>query len=171
MNVSLLVIPIIVLLIVVYGKIKGVDVLSAFSQGAKYGLSVATELLPTLAGLMLLVNIIMASGLADFLCRLISPISEKIGLSSDVLPLCLISPVSGSGSIAVYENILNKFGPESVQGQIASVIAGATETSFYAISVYLGSVGIKNSGRVLPFALFGDVISFICAALTVRFFM
>lgn len=86
------------------------------------------------------------------------------------MPLCVLSPVSGSGSLSVYETILSQFGADSQTGRIASVIAGSTETTFYALSVYFGSQGIKKYTQVIPCALLGDAVSFIAAAMTVRLF-
>lgn len=151
-----------------FGVIKKVKVFDAFTEGAKQGFDMFVSLLPVLTGLILAVSLMNASGAVDILQKLLSPVAAVLGIPKEVVPLCLMSPVSGSGSLTVYESILNTYGPDSDIGRIASVISASTETTFYAVTVYLGSVGIKKTGNVIPCALAGDLVSFAAAAFTVK---
>ncbi len=170
MKLTAYIMPVVVCGLVIYGIIKKVKVFDCFSQGAVQGLETAVSLLPVLVGLMLGVSMFVASGGAQVLSNLLSPVFSLIGVPEEVIPLCILSPVSGSGSLSVYEQLLSTYGADSYAGRIASVISGATETTFYAVTVYLGSVGIKKSRNVIPCALAGDFASFAAAAFTVRLF-
>lgn len=170
MSFTAIVLPLVIVLIIVAGYLKGIDVFDCFVSGAKQGLQTAVSLLPVLCGLMVAISMLTASGGVDLISRLLSPVFSLFSIPEEVIPLCILSPVSGSGSLSVYESILSSAGPDSLAGRIASVIAGSTETTFYAVAVYLGSVGIKKSGATVPCALLGDFVSFAAAAFTVNLF-
>ena len=170
MSFASFVLPITVSLIILCGAVKGIDVFDCFISGAKQGIETVFSLLPVLTGLVVAISMFNASGGIDVVSKVLSPVFSLVGVPEEVIPLCILSPVSGSGSLTVYESILNECGPDSVAGRVASVIAGSTETTFYAVAVYLGSVGIKKSGAVVPCALIGDSVSFISASLAVKYF-
>lgn len=164
------ILPVIVCTVIIFGLLKRVRVFDCFSQGALQGFETAVSLLPVLAGLTLAVSLFMSSGAAEFFSRILSGVFSLLGIPKEVIPLCVISPVSGSGSLSVFEQLLETYGADSYIGRVASVTSGATETTFYAVSVYLGASGIKKSGNVIPCALLGDLVSFAAAAFTVRVF-
>ena len=93
-----------------------------------------------------------------------------LGIPDDVIPLTILSPISGSGSIGMYESILKDNGPDSFIGRCASVMMGSTETTFYTMTVYYGSVGIKKTRHTLPSALCADFTSFILSPKIVKIF-
>ena len=162
--------PVLVGLILLFAYFKGIDVFDVFVQGAKRGIKTSLDLLPTLIGLIVAVNLVRASGLLEAVCAPIAPLTQRLGLNPELLPLALLRPVSGSGSSAYTLNLLQKFGPDSETGQIASVLSASTETTFYAIAVYFGAVGCKKLRYTLPAALLGDITAVIFSVLTVRFF-
>lgn len=170
MNFASLILPLTIVFIIVFGFIKKIDVFDCFINGAKQGMETVVSLLPVLTGLMVAISMFNASGAVNLCTKLLSPLFGLVGIPEEVIPLCVLSPVSGSGSLGVFESVINTCGPDSVAGRVASVIAGSTETTFYAAAVYLGSVGIKKSGAVIPCALLGDIVSFISASLAVKFF-
>lgn len=170
MSFSAIVLPLAVVLLLVVGCFKHIDVFDCFVSGAKQGMQTAFSLLPVLCGLMVAIAMLNASGGIDVISGVLAPLFSLLNIPEEVIPLCILSPVSGSGSLSVYESILASCGPDSVAGRIASVIAGSTETTFYAVAVYLGSVGIKKSGVTVPCALIGDFVSFAAAAFTVNMF-
>lgn len=170
MSFASFVLPATVVLIIVCGIAKGIDVFDCFRSGAKQGIDTVFSLLPVLTGLVMSISMLNSSGGLNVITKVLSPVFSFVGIPEEVIPLCILSPVSGSGSLTVYESILNSFGPDSVAGRVASVISGSTETTFYAVAVYLGSVGIKKSGAVIPCALIGDIVSFISASLAVKYF-
>lgn len=164
------ILPIVILLILCFGVVKKLNVFDCFIEGAKQGFSIFVNLLPVLTGLVVAVSMLRESGAVELLQKLAAPAARLLGIPEEVIPLCILSPISGSGSLSMYENILTEYGPDSYVGRVASVLSGATETTFYATTVYLGSVQIKKSGVLIPCALIGDLVSFAAAALTVRLF-
>ncbi len=169
-KVTSVILPLVTVLIVVFGIIKGFDVFDSFVTGAARGLQSAVKLLPPLMGLVLGVTMLRQSGALDVITKMLEPVAEITGIPVDVLPLTVLSPVSGSGSLTMYEQILKNFGPDSLEGRVASIIMGSTETTFYAVTVYYGSIGIKKSGCTVPAALLADMTSFIVSALSVNLF-
>lgn len=164
------ILPVIVAVIVVFGLARGVKVFDCFVAGASKGFKSAVKLLPPLMGLVLGVTMLRQSGALEIITRMLEPVAKITGIPVDVLPLTVLSPISGSGSLTMFEQILKNFGPDSVEGRIASIIMGSTETTFYAVTVYYGSVGIKKSGCTVPAALFADMTSFIVSALSSSIF-
>lgn len=169
-KVTAFVLPVITAAIVLWGLFKGIKVFDCFVEGAKKGFQSAVRLLPPLMGLVLGVTMLRQSGALTVITRMLEPVAELSGIPVDVLPLTVLSPISGSGSLTMYEQILKNFGPDSLEGRVASIIMGSTETTFYAVTVYYGSVGIKKSGCTVPAALLADMTSFVVSAMTAAMF-
>lgn len=157
-------------LVLIFGLSKKTRVFECFTQGAADGLQTAKSVFPSILALVFAVGLLRSSGVLELLCSLLRPIAEKLGFPSELLPLCLISPISGSGSLAMFESLLRQYGADSFIGRAASVIAGSTETTFYAIAVYYGAAGIKKIRHTVFASLCADFTSFILAVLTVRLF-
>jgi spore maturation protein B len=109
-----------------------------------------------------------ASGALDLFVNFLSPLANSLGFPAQVLPLMLLRPISGSGSIAVVDSIFKTCGVDSFAGRVASVMSGSTETTFYAIAVYYGSVGIRKTRHTIPAALSADIVGFIISVLSVN---
>lgn len=163
-NLSGFVMPICFLGIICYGLYKKIDIFDTFLIGAAEGLKIIVKILPALCGLLAAVSMLRASGAIDFIVSICSPFLKYIKIPAEILPLALLRPISGSGSLAILSDILKNYGADSQAGKIASVIMGSSETTFYAIAVYFGSVGIKNSGHTLKAALFADLVCVLCGA-------
>lgn len=164
------ILPTIVVLIVLYGGFKGVDVFNVFIDGAKSGFKTVFNIIPSLIALLLSINMLKASGGLDVLLSLLSPIGDFLGIPRDIIPLTILSPISGSGSLGVYEGILKDFGPDSFIGRCASVMMGSTETTFYTLALYYGSIGVKKTRHTVPSALCADFTSFILSPRFVKIF-
>lgn len=160
----------IIVLIVVIGLVKRISVFSAFCDGVKKGLNVLISIAPTMIGLITAVTMLRASGAIDFLSSLIAPIAHKLGFPPEIVPIALLRPVSGGGSTALVIDAFEKFTPDSFIGRIVSVMAGSTETTLYAITVYYSSVGIKKIRHTLIAGLMADLTAVIFSVLTVRWF-
>ena len=128
-------VPVIFGAVLLYGTYKKVPVFDAFLEGAKENLKLGVDLLPTLIALLTVVSLVKASGLTDLLTSLCAPFLSAVGFPAECIPLALIRPISGSGSLAVYESLLDSYGPDSTVGTIASVLQGSSETTFYTIAV------------------------------------
>ena len=164
------ILPVIVVLIIIYGAFKGVDVFNMFIEGAKSGFKTVFNIIPSLIALLLSINMLKASGGLDVLLSLLSPVGDFLGIPRDVIPLTILSPISGSGSLGVYESILKSFGPDSFIGRCASVMMGSTETTFYTLALYYGSIGVKKTRHTVPSALCADFTSFILSPRFVKIF-
>lgn len=151
-------IPVIMLLIIVYGLLEKNKVYDTFLEGAKEGIEVVFNIFPTLIGIFVAVGALRSSGVLDLIINIISPITNLLKIPSEIMPLALVRPISGSASTAVATDIMTKFGVDSKIGLIASTIMGSTETTFYTIAVYTSCVGIKKIRFVLVAALIADVI-------------
>ena len=160
-------VPVTVGLIVLFGLIRRVPVFDAFMSGAKEGLKSSVSILPPLVGLITAVTMLKASGALDLFSAAAAPVAHLLGIPVQVVPLTLLRPISGSGSLAFVSKILEDNGPDSFAGRVASVIMGSTETTFYAIAVYFGSVGIKRTRHTIPAALAADATGFIMSVVAV----
>lgn len=163
-------IPIILLMIVGYGMMRGKKVYEWFIEGAKEGLDVCIKIFPPLLAMMIAVKIFRDSNMLNYINNLLDPILQIIGMPAEVMPLSLIKPLSGSGALGVFTDIINTAGPDSRTGLIASVLMGTTETIFYTITVYFGAVGIKRVRHTLWATTFADLISIILAITLVSLF-
>lgn len=168
--ISSLIIPLTVALIITFGFIKKVPVFDMFLQGVKDGIMSTYSMAPSLIGLIVAVNMLSASGAFDLLANLIAPAANFLGFPSEIMPLAVLRPVSGSGALAVLNSILTDCGADSFAGRVASVMMGSTETTFYAITVYYGAVGIKKIRHTLFAALSADLTGIIMSVLTVNLF-
>lgn len=163
-------VPCVVLLILGVAAVRRVPVFAAFTDGARDGARAALRIFPSLVGLITAVTMLRASGLLDLLAEALAPATSRLGLPSELVPLVLLRPVSGSGSIAMLQSLFAQCGPDSRAGRIAAVMAGATETTFYTMTVYYGAVSVRRTRQTLPAAVVADVMCVLMAMLTVRWF-
>ena len=162
------VLPSMVVLIVLFGFIKKVNVFDSFIEGARDGVKTVYKLMPSMVGLVLAVTMLKQSGGMELIAKLLSPAAKIFSMPPDILPIALLSPVSGGGSLSLFENVLKNFGPDSFEGRVASVLASSTETTFYAVTVYYSAIGIKNTRHTLYAGLMGDFTAFALCSLFVR---
>lgn len=163
-------VPAMIALILLLAFFKKVPVFDVFLSGAKEGLCSTASILPSLVGLITAVSMLKASGLLDFFTYMISPLAHWLKIPVEVTPLMILKPISGSGSIAFLDSIFRSFGPDSFPGRVASVMMGSTETTFYAIAVYFGAVGIKNTRHTIKAALCADLAGIMMSIITVSLF-
>ena len=163
-------IPILIALILLFDFLRKVPLFDTFLEGAKEGMKSTVSIAPALIGLITAVTMLKASGALDLFTAAIRPAAAFLGFPPEVMPLTLLRPVSGSGSIAILDQIFATCGPDSFAGRVASVMMGSTETTFYAIAVYFGAVGIKKTRHTIPAAITADTASFFISTLAVRLF-
>lgn len=162
------ILPLIVLLVAGYGMMKKVSVFDCFVKGAKKGLHSTYELLPSITGLVVAVTMFTESSAGEILGKLLSPVTSAFGIPEEVVPLAVLSPVSGGGALSVFESVLSQFGPDSFAGKVASVMMGSTETTFYAVTVYFSAAAVKNTRHTLYAGLAADFTAFVMSAFFVR---
>ncbi len=153
-----------VVIIILYGLYKKLSIYDVFVDGAKESFSIILTLFPTLLGMVLCINLLVGSGLFDYLFNVI-----KISfIPVDIIPLMILRPVSGSSTLAILSNILTKFGADSFTGVLASTMMGSTDTTIYCLAVYFGAVGIKNARYALANGLLADICAFIISIFLVK---
>lgn len=170
MSFSAYVLPVVVALIIIWGIVAHVPVFDLFLDGAKDGVVTAVRILGPIVGLMLGVKAFEASGALEVLSWAFAPVCNALGIPDALLPLAMLRPISGSGALAVLSNILTKHGPDSLVGYTSSVIMSSSETTFYTIAVYYGSVGIKKTRYTLVAALMADFTVFLAGCWIARVF-
>lgn len=163
--------PLFAAVIVAFGLIKRVPVFDCFAKGAREGLGVLYKIAPTIIGLVFAVNLLRSSGAVDVICGFVQPAADFIGFPKEVVPMAMLRPVSGSGSSALLIGVFEQSGPDSFAGRVASVIAGSSETTFYAIAMYYGSIGVKNLRHTLAAAIAADLTAFAVSVITVNAFL
>lgn len=161
--ISALAIPLIIVLIPLYGYRKGLKVYEVFTVGAKEGFDVALRIIPYLVAIFAAISIFRTSGAMQVLSWIMSPLTNLIGMPGDILPLAFMRPLSGSGALGILSELVKTHGPDSTVGRMASIMMGSTETTFYVLAVYFGSVSITNSRHAVPAALTADLAGIISA--------
>ncbi|MFI3324627.1 MAG: nucleoside recognition domain-containing protein [Clostridia bacterium] len=159
---------IIVTIIVVSAYVKNIKVFSVFIEGAKKGIQTSISILPTLIGLITAISMLSASGLLDFTSELLSPVCNVLNIPSQIIPLAILKPISGSGSTSAMINIFENYGADSKIGKMASVLMSSTETTFYAVAVYFSIANFKKSLYTVPVALAGDMLTVILTIIIVN---
>lgn len=160
--ISYYIIPLVVLLVLVYAIYKKVNIYDVFIDGAKESFDMILRLFPCLLAMILAVNVFLKSDIVN-LFNFISFIPSQI------IPMIIMRPISGTTSLAILTNIYQSFGPDGSLGLMASFIQGTTDTTFYVITLYFGSIGIKKIKYALWAGLFADLVSIVISILVVKF--
>ena len=168
-SISMYAIPMILVFIPVYALLEGVEVYSVFTQGAKQGLETAVMIIPYLVCMLSAIGMFRASGAMDWLVSLLQPLASLVGLPAEVLPMGIMRSFSGGGAQGMMVDLLNQYGTQSKIGRIASVTLGSSETTFYVLAVYFGSVGITKVRHAVVAGLVGDAVSLVMAAVVVNY--
>ncbi len=162
-------IPVLLLIIPTVGMMRRVKIYEVFVEGAKEGFHTAVRILPYLTAVLAAAGLFRSSGAMEVLVRLLSPLTERVGMPAEVLPAALLRPLSGSGSLGLITELMKTHGPDSFIGNLASTLYGCTETTFYVIAVYFGAVGIKKTRYAVPVGLTADLAGMAAALFICRF--
>lgn len=152
-----------------YAAIKKINVFDAFIAGAKQGFETSVGIIPYLVAMMVAIGMLRASGFFDLMNQLLAPMMAAIGMPAEVLPLALIRPFSGSASTGVMAELIHQHGGDSIISKIAATMMGSTETTFYVIAVYFGSIGIRRTRHAIPVGLLADLSGVIASVLVCRY--
>lgn len=167
--VSTLAIPSLIFVFIGYGVIKKVKVYEQFVEGAKEGFNIAIRIIPYLVAMLVAIAIFRAGGAMDnWLIPVLRIVTDPIGMPAEALPMALMRPLSGSGSLGVMAEIMSVHGPDSFIGILVSTFFGSSETTFYVLAVYFGAVNIKNTRHALPAGLLADVAGMLGALFIVK---
>jgi len=160
--------PVIILCILIFGYLKDVKLYEVFIEGAKEGLNISIKILPFLITMLFAIAVFRESGILNIITNAAAPVLRALGIPPEVLPLALMKPLSGSGSLGITAEIIQKYGPDSLIGRIASTMMGSTETIFYTMAVYYGAVGIKKMRHTLVCALLAHAAGVIMSCIICR---
>lgn len=166
--VSIVAIPFVILSFTLYAYIKKVKVYESFIEGAKEGFNIAIKIIPYLVAMLCAIAIFRAGGGMDFLVSVLTPATNLIGMPAESVPMAFLRPLSGSGSLGLMSEIITTHGPDSFVGVLVSTMFGSTETTFYVIALYFGSVNIKRTRHALTAGLIADFAGMMGALFIVR---
>lgn len=159
------IIPIVILGIVGYGFLEKNKVFDTFISGAKEGISIVFNIFPTLVGIFIAIGALRSSGILNLIINLIEPVTTFLNFPSEIIPLAILRPISGSASMGVATDIMKNYGVDSKIGIIASCIMGSTETTLYTIAIYTSCVNIRKIRCVLIAALVADIVGIFTSVL------
>ena len=163
-------IPLMVVIIPLWALYKKVDIYNTFIDGAKEGFGVGVKIIPYLVAIIVAIGMFRASGAIDILAHIFNPVLKLIGMPAEILPLAIIRPLSGSGALGVMTEIVNHHGGDSYISRLAAVMVGSSETTFYVLAVYFGSVGIKRFRHAMLAGILADVAGMLAAIFVCRIF-
>ena len=170
-NISNIIIPVIIFYVVAYGIIARNNVYEDFIKGAGDGFRTVIQIMPTLIGLMVAVGVLRASGFLDFVGGLFAGITEKVGFSSELIPLIMIKMFSSSAATGLVLDIFKNHGPDSLIGLITSIMMSCTETIFYTMSVYFLAAKVTKTRYTLTGALLATLAGTVASVVLARMMM
>ena len=165
---SILAIPFLLSFFPLYAAARGVKVYDEFVEGAKEGFGVILKIIPFLVTMLVAIGMFKGAGGIDLLSRLLSPILTPLQFPTDLLPLALMRPLSGSATLALLTDIVHRLGPDNIVSLMAATIYGSTETTFYVAAVYFGAVGIKQTRHAIPAGLLADLTGVVASVIICR---
>jgi spore maturation protein B len=161
--ISKMMIPAILVFVPLYAIYRKVPIYESFIEGAKEGFPTAISIIPHLVGMMVAVAIFRDTGALQFYLKFLNPFLDFFHIPHEVVPIGILRPISGTGSLAFVESILRIHGPDSFLGKLASTIQGSTDTTLYVLTVYFGAVGIKRTLYALKVGLWADLAGFLAS--------
>ncbi|OLN23272.1 spore maturation protein [Domibacillus antri] len=164
-------IPLIIAVVIAAGLYREVNIYTALTDGAKEGMQTWAAIVPHLVIMMAAVAVFRASGAADWIAGLLQPVTSLVGIPPEVVPLAIIRPISGSATLAMLDQIMREFGPDSYIAKLAAVMQGSTDTTLYVLAIYFGAAGIKKTGDALKIGLLADAAAFIAAVFAVAWLL
>lgn len=151
-----------------YGMIKKVEIFDAFVEGGQEGFQIVINIVPYLVGMLVAIGMLRASGFFDSVTVFLSPLFHWLGMPSEVLPLALVRPFSGSASNGIMAELIHAHGGDAFISKLAATMMGSTETTFYVVAVYFGAVGVRKTRYAIHAGLIADLTGVIAAVLVCR---
>jgi len=165
---SILAIPFLLSFFPLYAAARGVKVYEEFVEGAKEGFGVILKIIPFLVTMLVAIGMFKGAGGIELLSRILSPVLTPLHFPTDLLPLALMRPLSGSATLALLTDIVHRLGPDNIVSLTAATIYGSTETTFYVAAVYFGAVGIKQTRHAIPAGLLADLTGVVASVIICR---
>jgi spore maturation protein B len=161
--ISLWAIPVLLVVIPLYGLIRKVKVYEAFIDGAKEGFDVAVRIIPYLVAILVAIGMFRASGAMNLVTEGLRPMLTAVRFPPELFPLAVLRSLTGSGSLALMTDMVKTFGPDSLLSRMAATMYGSSETTFYVLAVYFGAIGVKKTRHAVPAALIADMVAVIAS--------
>jgi len=161
-------IPLIAGSIVLIALLQRVKIYEVFIEGAKEGFNVGVRIIPYLVAILCAIAFFRASGALDLLLKMVAPVTNLLGMPQEALPMALVRPLSGSGALGIMSETIQTHGPDSFIGRVVSVMMGSTETTFYVLAVYFGSVGISKIRHAMWVGLIANAAGLLAAVWVCR---
>ena len=161
--VSIWSVPMIITSIIVLGLIKKIKVYECFVEGAAEGIHTVVKIIPFLVAMMVSIQVFRSSGALGEFLSFGAPLFRVLGIPSELIPLAMMRPLSGTGTMGLGVDLMNFYGVDSLYGKIAATIMASSDTTFYILAVYFGSVGISKVGYSIFTGLFADLVAFFTA--------
>jgi spore maturation protein B len=161
--ISLWAIPVVLVTIPLLAIFRKVKVYEEFVDGAKDGFNVAVRIIPYLVAILVAIGMFRGSGAMDLLTEGLRPVLGLVGFPPELFPLAILRSLTGSGSLAFLTDIVKTYGPDSLLARIAATMYGSSETTFYVLAVYFGSVGVRKTRHAVPVSLFADLVAVIAS--------
>jgi spore maturation protein SpmA len=165
---SILAIPFLLSFFPLYAAARGVRVYEEFVEGAKEGFGVILKIIPFLVTILMAIGMFKGAGGIDLLSRTLSPVLTPLHFPTDLLPLALMRPLSGSATLALLTDVVHRLGPDNIVSLTAATIYGSTETTFYVAAVYFGAVGVKQTRHAIPAGLLADLTGVVASVIICR---
>ena len=162
-TISVAILPLIIFIILTCGILKKVPVYEEFVEGAKDGFKVSITIIPYLVAIIVAVSMFRASGAFDLMANALTPFLNKFSVPVDIVPIMFTRSLSGSATLGLFSELATKFGADEFITKMAAVMVGSSETTFYVLSVYFGSIGIKKFRYALWVGLIADIIGIVLA--------
>lgn len=166
--ISLLAIPFLLAFFPLYAALRRIPVYEQFVEGAKEGFNVALRIIPFLVGMLVAIGIFRGAGGIDLMTRALKPALDFVHFPVELLPISLMRPLSGSGSLAIFSDLVKQYGPDHLLARMAGTLYGSTETTFYVIAVYFGAVGVQRTRHAVPAGLIADATGVVASVIICR---
>ena len=167
-TISLLAIPFMLAFFPLYAALKRVKVYEQFVEGAKEGFQVAVTIIPYLVAILVAAGMFRGAGGIALITDWLRPALNAVGFPADLLPMCLVRPLSGSGTLGLFTELVKEFGPDSLIARTAGTIFGSTETTFYVIAVYFGAINVRRTRHAVPAGLIADAVGIVASVIICR---
>lgn len=161
-------VPVMILLIIIIGVKEKKDVFALFIDGVKEGLKMVLGIFPYILAILIAIGLFRNSGALDLIIKPVTPVLNTLGVPKEIVPLCILRPLSGGASMSLVMDIFKNYGVDSISGEIASIIMGGTETTIYCITILFGAVKIKKLRGVLIAGLIADFVVISTAIIIVK---
>ena len=159
-----------ILIILVYATVKKVPVYEEFIEGAKDGFKVSVSIIPYLVAIIVSVSMFKSSGVIDIITNVFGDVLAKLSVPADLIPIMITRSISGSATLGLFSDIASNYGPDSYTTRLAAIMVGSSETTFYVLAVYFGSIGIKKYKYAVLTGIIADITGILLAILVARVF-